>query len=86
MSAPDNNYSRYKQNPGGNSTFSFGWGEEKKETEEERRKREEAEKKKKEDEEIAKKNQEEAWKKALDEARNDKPRAPPGGKSSISFG
>jgi hypothetical protein len=79
--------SRFKQSPGGNSTFSFGWGEEKKETEEEKAKRLEAEQKKKENEEIEKKNKEEAWKKALDEARpTNKPRAPPGGASSISFG
>ena len=83
----ENNYNRVKQNPGGNSTFSFGWGaEEKKETEEERLRREEAEKKKKEDEESSKKAKEEQWKKNLEEARTEKPRAPPGGKSSISFG
>lgn len=76
-----------RQQPGGKSTFSLGWGaEEKKETEEERLKREEAEKKKKEDEETSKKAQEEQWKKALDDARANKPRAPPGGASSISFG
>jgi hypothetical protein len=78
---------RIRQQPGGNSSFSFGWGsEEKKETEEDRKKREEAERKKKEDEESAKKNQEEQWRKALDDARSSKPRAPPGGASSISFG
>ena len=87
MSGSDNTSGRVKQSPGGNSTFSFGWGEEKKETEEQRLKREEMERKKKEEEEASKKAQEESWKKALDEARSgNKPRAPPGGASSISFG
>ena len=88
MSGSDNTSGRYKQAPGGNSTFSFGWGEETKETEEQRLKREELERKKKVDEEAAEKAKQESWKKALDEARtgNNKPRAPPGGASSISFG
>lgn len=82
------NMSGARQQPGGKSTFSLGWGaEEKKETEEERLRREEAERKKKEEEEAAKKAQEEQWRKQLDEARNtNNKRAPPGGASSISFG
>ena len=87
MSGADNTSGRVKQTPGGNSTFSFGWGEEKKETEEERQKREEAARKKKEEDEISKKKQEEGWKKACEDARPDpRGRAPPGGQSSISFG
>lgn len=81
--------------PGGQSSFSLGWGQEEAkkpaltpEQEEERKKREEDEKKKKEEEELAKK------------ANADLPAAgsyrsnptgryggnPPGGKSSITFG
>lgn len=82
--------------PGGQSSFSLGWGQEEAkkpqltpEQEEERKRREEEEKKKKEDEEQAKKVTADMPAAGGSSRSNPTGRyggQPPGGKSSITFG
>jgi hypothetical protein len=88
---------RVHQRPGGNSTFSLGWGEEEKKSvpepakvvppAEEEKKEEEIRREEeiKREEELRKKEEEEKKKKEEEAKAATKSRVPPGGKTSFSF-